>query len=40
MDIDDVEHDMENQDEYFKTGSRKKDSSSDISQQVQSGGYF
>ena len=40
MDIDDIEHDVENQDEYFRTESWKKDSSSNFSQQVQSGGYF
>ena len=40
MDIDDIEHDVENQDEYFRTESGKKNSSSDFLEQVQSGEYF
>lgn len=37
MDTDDVEHDVEGQDESFRTESGKKDSPSDFSEQVQSG---
>ena len=40
MDTDDVEHDVENRDEYFRTKLRKKDPSFDFSQHVQSGGHF
>jgi hypothetical protein len=37
MDTDDVEHDVEDQDESFRTESGQKDSPSDFSVLVQSG---
>ena len=40
MDTNDVEHDVENQDEYFRTKSRKKDSYFDFSKQVKVVGIF